>query len=775
MAAPQLSLAGVNIDPNTVTFAREQDGGNKISFGIRIVYNEWRAAALSLHTRQWAVLNHDQAERIREDLRAIGLGSIIPKKEFMRSSAVLPGTVELVHPYRASFMVGKTKTILDNLSAGTLLIHQMRYIFMYILPASVQHLHRHPPCQAIYAYAGNPGLAFAEHSLDTFIRRALAVRDGISVPSPSPTTPRPFGLPPKPASVVPAPIASTSTPSTNQTSSVASSSASARRGSISNTAGDSLSLSVPMKRPHSAFAGFEDESSRAKARRLDGQQGLMPFKSAGASAVQPARMTAVPPTSRSMSSSSASRMFVTNTEKNVPPTSDSSALSSSPGISGPSAFASMSATPRSTSSQVANPTAKTAFPPSMFVPKPSSRELPSSHAPSASSAASGVPRTHQAASHLAASSIPSSSSSEAQRVKRLQDERDAMVKYAREQSQRLEAAQSQLAAQQAQIAELEMLRKEVARLRELPGDSVQTISTLARAQKTLSEEITLRDERLNALSQEVAQVPELRATIRELEVRAADADTLRQSVANPESLRDVENELTASRALVEQLKRDADALVQQRDAIECDLSQVREANDRLKEQVAEVEILRSRVQELAPFKDKAKLLVQLAQKLKADHDELRSRFLAQETELGALRRANLGKTRPPSEPASPYVHTSEETREMNTQLECKAHDTAVLTRLVKLVEIELEGDSSAYSIEDVFDAVERKVVEFQKVKHTADAMRDRAQCAERKLVDLEARMNALEAIDYSAAPKLTEALIHIAVMASEEEGRISLS
>ncbi|KZV64236.1 hypothetical protein PENSPDRAFT_738385, partial [Peniophora sp. CONT] len=58
-------------------------------------------------------------------MQSLGLGGTIPKKDHMWSSAILPGSVELVHVDRkfTEALVGATKTGIDQLTTDVLKMH----------------------------------------------------------------------------------------------------------------------------------------------------------------------------------------------------------------------------------------------------------------------------------------------------------------------------------------------------------------------------------------------------------------------------------------------------------------------------------------------------------------------------------------------------------------------------------------------------------------------------------------------------------------------------
>ncbi|KZV64238.1 hypothetical protein PENSPDRAFT_173908 [Peniophora sp. CONT] len=158
-----------------------------------------------------------------------------------------------------------------------------------------------------------------------------------------------------------------------------------------------------------------------------------------------------------------------------------------------------------------------------------------------------------------------------------QNERGAPVRCAQEQSTKLSAVQAQLGVQGTELAELESLRKEVARLQELSEDGAEKISSLLRAQKAMAEGVRVRDEQIEALNKEVAR---LRARVQDSEVRAEGADALRRDLAALEALRGVAAEFASSRALVQQLRVETTTLIRQRDTAISELSKAWEDNDK---------------------------------------------------------------------------------------------------------------------------------------------------------------------------------------------------
>ncbi|KZV64234.1 hypothetical protein PENSPDRAFT_757395 [Peniophora sp. CONT] len=706
--ATKLSMLGVDISVNSISSCRDYADDDEVTIGFRVVYGDERAAEYSLPAN-WAPLTRKQAERVRKDMTSVGLGSSTPKNKYMRSSAVLPGSAEMVYVQRrfdaSKDILSIAKKAMDRLTVDVLKENNMKCIFLYILPGSVQNLNTHPPCKALFAYAGDPSAVGLD--LDTMIRQYLVRKDSHSEALSYTAEVEEGEIPTSTSTTLPQAI----------------------------FAAQAVKAGIPA--PPLVPSSTSVKWSSAKPPANSG----LPIRPSVPSAQ---------PLGASSSSTSASR------------TAD---------LRNPSPPALLSAANTAHSSLPSRPTVK-----AMFIPNTASRNT-SNGTPSSAPRAMPIqdprlPESTDAGTRRAMliSATPlgrSASGAAAHILKTLQSERDAAVNYAREEHMKLTAAQAQLAAQQTQLAELESLRKEVVRLQELSDDRVQTISTLSRARQAMTEEVRLRGERMKALDQELAEVPQLRARLQELEARATGADTLQEDIAKLEPLRNVASDLASSHALVEQLKADASGLVRERDSAVAELLKAREENEKLQKQLEELQILRARVQELAPFRDKAKILLQLAKKLKEDQDELRAQCQRQETELQSLRAqaVEVGTMREQIAALNRQTSRSENAEEPLQRTAAETDQHRVLVRLTKLVEH--EGNFARDNIGAVIEAVERKTETLEAAERTADAMCGRALRAEKEVAGLRARLKSMELVTPSMVPALTDALVKIADLAVE--------
>ncbi|VDB88444.1 unnamed protein product [Peniophora sp. CBMAI 1063] len=336
----------------------------------------------------------------------------------------------------------------------------------------------------------------------------------------------------------------------------------------------------------------------------------------------------------------------------------------------------------------------------------------------------------------------------------LQDERDAAVNRARDLSAQLEATQAQLLVQQSRFAEIEPLRQDVTRFRELLEDRTQKISELTRSHErymqTATMDIKMRDYRWRYLKREATRVPGLQAVIQAIETRVA-GEIPRRDPANAVPRPDVPIPATEpiySREDVKGIRMRSQALVQLRDAALDDLAKARKDIDALRGQTAELEMLRARVEELVPFEENLKVLamerdalLMQVQRQKVDPHMLP----VQVAESGPSGECDLDKLRR-------YCTRS---AEQISAMDKNGIDT-----------MQSEVAKQAAEHEGHFTERDKAAVKHvESMSKELDAMGGTPDSTERRVAKLEAT-KLLESVGASMVPSLVDALIQIAEMAT---------